>query len=331
MNDFYEYLAALVPDAAIQTSKHQRKSCVRAVLRRIRKSEKPRVRIPFRIALIAAAALALTAMVPAGISAARNHGRNHYEFTPIQPEQEVQQHLDTLAPILQTETQSYSAAGFTLTLTAYATDGLNGSAFFELTVPNGFDWKHPRLTSEGTVYQDSVKEEGSVWVGGGFSSTDDTNVYRCEARLNLNDFRTQKHNMAAPPQRELRLQEITLYDENVHLHTVTIHADFRLTFKPNEYCIITKDERFGEKRLTPFGVYFYSFDNTDTARNYDKVSGKNPVQVTMKDGTVFTPDNCMMSMAEAEVRSDVPNYGTMNLVFPYPVRLSDVTEIKTLP
>ena len=137
--------------------------------------------------------------------------------------------------------------------------------------------------------------------------------------------------MAAPPQRELRLQEITLYDENVHLHTVTIHADFRLTFKPNEYCIITKDERFGEKRLTPFGVYFYSFGNPDTARNYDKVSGKNPVQVTMKDGTVFTPDNCMMSMAEAEVRSDVPNYGTMNLVFPYPVRLSDVTEIKTLP
>ena len=308
MNEFYDYLASLEPKTVTDSTQAER--CRQAVLKKMRQ-EQPRVRRSLKIALLAsAAALAVSICIPATVSAGKTHWRDRYDFTPVQPLETVQKDMEALTPIMHTEPQRCMAEGFTLTLTGYAADGLHGAAFFEVTVPDGFDWKYPYLLGRGTQYLNGEAEvsSGSLLVGiTGLTPTARPNVYCCEALLDVQNETKNMHDFEAPPAREIVFSMIMLCDEYTDFndsgaylhgtqnpHCISFPANFRLDISANECSTVYANETFGNMRLTPFGVYLYSFGEREIARHYRDL----PVrpQLTLADGTVITPENAIKVM-----------------------------------
>ncbi len=326
----------------------------------MKQAQRPAVRRSLRIAQTAsAAALAAAMILPyAGkIEAKRQHWHEYYEFTEPQTAAQIEQDLATLGTGLVSDLQSCTADGYTITMTGYATDGLYGFAYFDVTVPEGFDWAHPYLLAEGAQYLSGERESGSVSLGGitALTPTDTANVYRCESAWQVSV--ADRSEIAAPKIREIVFDRIQLRDEAEDFdeagryvrgnnpHTIVFDANFTLSTAPTAESITEEDVFFGTRRITPFAVYLYSFDVPEIARNYERISPFVPIAV-LTDGTRYDADccwSCLTSVntndyteeeieimeARGEAWESNPWYGFSELQFQHPVRPEEVAEVGT--
>ena len=171
----------------------------------------------------------------------------------------------------------------------------------------------------------------------------------CEGLLNLTE---SGHDLASPPQREIVFGTVYLRDEYTEFnddgeylyannpHCIAFPAGFRLQISANDCCIVKQDDICGDMRITPFGIYCYSFGNQEIARNYRDGKVKLPV-ITLADGTVYSADNAIETQSsnccydyspeDIEVmkqRGEAPENqewsGYMLRIFRNPIRLSDI-------
>ena len=369
MNDFYSYLSNLEPEQTPQISGREKAACRKAVIKEIRQNspeakKTARVRPSLRIALAASVtALAVSAVIPATVNANRPDWRETYHFGSTLTHAEMQQDMETLSGVLISDAQSCSADGYTLTMTGYAADGVTGMVFFELTVPEGFDWQYPYLEAVGTQrlltdgQEVGAERPASLSYLTGLTKTDRPNVLCAECRLALSEMTLDS--IAEQQAFSVHFPQISLRDEytdfndagnylsgSANPHYISFDADFVLHTEPMSGCIEREDDSFGNVRITPLGVYYYSFDDPAAAENYE--NQKNGLTVTLKNGTVYSPDNCPLYTHGASVdhasAEDIAvmeergedrrlelRYGKIILVFPRPVSLADIAEIGFAP
>ena len=314
MNAFYDYLAELEPCSAAK--KRDIRRCTKRVLGSMK--PQPKLRRRFRIALVCSVVLlTVCTVIPVMQSFAdRPDWRDTYEFQSFKPESEIDRNLDMLREILVTDSQTVEQDGYTLTLSSYATDGVTGAAFAELKVPDDFDWQYPYFggyceavwtdTETGEVILHGSKN-GAITCQGALTPTADPNIYRAQWMLRpVGDSRTEPGGMPqhldAPVPYTLTISKLELRDEYYDFddktreytnhrnpHRIVFDTDFQIKAEQNHCMREWTDERFGKIRVTPFGLYLWSYDDLDIARNYEAVS---PVRLllTMRDGSGFSQD-----------------------------------------
>ena len=362
MKEMYEYMTGLAP-LSEEGSRREKQACTKAVLHGIRGEQKPRVRRSLRIALaLSAAALGVSMIVPAATSAKRNDWHETYRFAKTWTQAEIEAHEAALAPILTRTEQRCTAGDYVLTMTGYASDGLAGTVFFKLTVPEGFDWQHPYLEATGTqlVSGDDEPLPASLTYLTGLTPSDTPNVYLAECALSLSE--RSSNALQTPPVSAVRFSEIVLRDEytdfndegkylsgSANPHWMQFSADFSLQTAPTDLCTLREDPQYGTIRVTPFGVYCYSFDDAEKAVFYrEQRKAQIGPSLTLKSGEVLTPASCqewrpwasVPEFTEEQIRimesrgedwqSERPS-GGMRMIFPHPVSLDDVMTLNFAP
>lgn len=343
MEEFYAYLTEITPETA-HFSRKDRLNCRKTVLRAMQ-TARPRVRRSLRIALVlSAAALGVSMIVPAVSAAKRTPWRDTFAFSPVRPAAEIAEDMETLAPVLVTEQQSSRFGGYQLTLTGYACDWMTGSVFFELTVPEGFDWKYPYLTAAGGVTRADVgqtADKASLTYLTGLARTDRPNVLAAECSLHLPGYGTDF--LAAQPACEITFPQIELRDQytdfddktgaylagSANPHSIVFDAHFTLKTDPSVMYRETADPQLGTCRVTPFGVYYYSVGDRGIAQHYEALDGH--VAVTCADGTVLTPENSPASLIRSAADPDETPSGMAYLIYPRPLAEAQIAQIGAAP
>lgn len=315
MNNFYDYLAELQPNSAAK--KYRIRRCTKQVLGSMK--PQPKLRRRFRIAFVCSVVLlTVCTVIPVMQSFAdRPDWRDTYEFQSFKPESEIDRNLEALSEILVTDPQTVEQDGYTLTLSSYATDGVTGMAFAELKVPDDFDWQYPYFggyceavwtdTETGEVILRGSKN-GAITCQGALTPTADPHIYRAQWLLRpVGDRRTEPGGMPqhldTPVPYTLTITQLELRDEYYDFdeetreytnhrnpHRIVFNTDFQIKAEQNLLMRERTDDRFGQIRVTPFGLYLWSYDDLEIAQNFEAVS---PVRLllTMRDGTVHSQDD----------------------------------------
>ncbi|MBR3269541.1 MAG: hypothetical protein IKI58_12560 [Oscillospiraceae bacterium] len=297
MKDFYDYLSEMEPLRERKAGRITVQKCKKAVLTQMHPRK---CRRRFRIALAASAA-AITVFSITAVSQmhsdAKRQWRDFYRWMTPKTEAELEGDMQTLERIMITEPQQNAVSGdYRIDLTGYASDGFYGICFFEIQVPESFDWSHPYLAEckpdariHGTNI--SVDTNYGYFFGCALTPTGNPQKYRGEARFRFDsgEYLTQEPVDLILPQIVLRDEyydhddETGAYTGESNPHILCIGAGIRLTLEQNDYRRETVSEKYGTLRTTPFGVYLFSYDNPEQARNYKELQ----MQVTLPDGTVY--------------------------------------------
>ena len=252
------------------------------------------------------------------------------------PEAEISADAEMLRPIIVTEPQSVTQEDYAVYVTGYASDGFHGMCFFEVHVPADFDWHFPYLADAQAQSVQSLSgqpadAQDGYFFGCALTPTDDPQVFLGEAAFayDTEQYETQEPALVSFP---LALRDeyydfddetgVYLSERNPHL----IHLNGTVTFslEQNDMCVAQNSAESGSLRITPFGIYAFSYDNPQQVQWHSA----HHMQITMPDGSA--PDSGDFLK---RARTLLPNAGAESdcylvlktAVFRNPVNPEDIT------